>query len=45
MEFLAQFPDPPKEIWGGEIWSGDTGMFYVFGCTECRIAASFVQNA
>lgn len=45
MEFLAQFPDPPAEIWGGEIWSGDTGMLYVFGCTGCRIAASFVQNA
>lgn len=41
MEFLAQFPDPPADI-GGEIWYG---MLYVFGCTGCRIAASFVQNA
>jgi hypothetical protein len=41
MEFLAQFPDPPA----CEIWGGDAGMLYVFACTDCRIAASFVQNA
>jgi hypothetical protein len=40
MEFLAQFPDPP-----GDLWSGDTGMFYAFACRDCRVAASFVQNA
>jgi len=40
MEFIAQFPDPP-----GDLWSGDTGMFYVFACAPCRVAASFVQNA
>lgn len=41
MEFVAQFPDPP----GAETWSGgDSGMFYVFGCTRCRIIASFFQS-
>ena len=38
MEFFAQFPDPP-----GDSWS-DTGMFYVFACTGCRVTASFVQT-
>jgi hypothetical protein len=35
MEFLAQFAD--------DSWGGDEGMLYAFGCTSCRICASFVQ--
>lgn len=43
LEFLAQIPDPEK-LWGGELWGGDMGMLYVFGCMGCRISATFVQN-
>lgn len=39
MEFMAQFADPPDDL-----WSGDTGKLYVFGCEPCRVTASFVQN-
>jgi hypothetical protein len=40
MRFVAQFADPPEEMWAGE-----AGMFYVFGCDGCRVVASFVQTA
>ncbi len=39
MEFMAQFSDPPDDL-----WSGDTGRLYVFGCEPCRVTASFVQS-
>jgi hypothetical protein len=44
MEFLAQFPDPPADLWHGERWGGRNGMLYVFACRGCRVAASFQQD-
>ncbi|HET7505307.1 MAG TPA: hypothetical protein VFK02_30015 [Kofleriaceae bacterium] len=44
MEFLAQCPDPPADLWDGERWGGRDGMLYVFACRGCRVAASFHQD-